>query len=160
MLHVLIVRPKEMRIERERFIDILQEACKRPGLYTGSSSYAAFAHWLNGFDMGCWFSGGRSPLRLGDFSNWLSLRYLIFGSAWSWQSLILHIADSEEDALPLLAQLYREFSDEADSLDSEELYTELRECLIKAYGQDYHNPCTRVTQQLTIDQNQSSDQTK
>ena len=100
--------------------------------------------------MGMGFRGDSTPLRLGDFSNWLSRRYLIFGPAWSWPSIVLHVAGSEAEAFPMLEKLFREFSKEADSFDSQQLYDDLRKALREAYGVDYHSPDTKVTRDLTI----------
>lgn len=135
---------------QERFLNILNQACLRPGLYTGSQSYAALVHWIGGLDMGWRIGEGESPLRLGDFSNWLSLRLMIYGPAWYWAKLILHEAGSEQRALELLPTLYDRFVHEAGARTSEEIYEDLQAALIERYGKPHHQPETRVTDELAI----------
>lgn len=100
--------------------------------------------------MGWNLAKGKSPLRLGDFSNWLSRRFLIYGPAWSWRNLILHVGGSEARAFEILPQLFEEFAGEADRFNSDELYEDLKQALIARFGTEYHQPETRVTQDLTV----------
>jgi hypothetical protein len=137
---------------QNRFLDLLKQVCLRPGLYTGSRSYAALAHWIGGLDMGWRIGEGESPLRLGDFSNWLSLRSMIYGPAWNWSKLILHEAGSEERAMELLPILYESFFQDASAQTSDGLYEGLQAALIERFGVPHHQPETRVTEELAIAQ--------
>jgi len=130
---------------------MLEEMSKRPGLYTGQPSFLALACYLEGIEFAARSddSSKFSP-SLSTFGLWLMRRYLIQGSYWNWSRIVLHVAGSERDVFILLPQLYREFEERYDQMDSRKVLEELRAELQAKYGRDWNSPETRVTDDLRI----------
>jgi hypothetical protein len=136
---------------REKFAPMLEQMCRRPGLYTGQPSFLALACYLEGIEFAARpDENSKLSPSLSDFGLWLMRRYLIYGSFWNWSRIVLHVAGSERDAFDLLPQLYREFEEQYDQMDPNKLLEELRTELMAILGRDWNSPETRVTDDLRI----------
>jgi len=132
-------------MNREDFLGMLENFCKRPAIYTGFPDYKTAICWLEGFDT------AHPGMLFGSFEQWLSHKLLINHSGWGWPRMILHIAGSEEMALGTLAMTYREYASVADSLDANDLKNDRDAALTALYGTTSHEPESLTNQELTYD---------
>jgi hypothetical protein len=83
---------------------------KRPGMYAQDTSLKSIATHLGGYFQAIMETKG--VLLPNAWHYWVSMKYGIWGPAWSWESTILENVQSEEAAIKILPELMKDFLSE------------------------------------------------
>src|SRR5688572_10766547 len=92
------------------FQRLLTSISEKPGMYVGTPSLQAVAHFLSGYNLATTDAGKPSPMEC--WRQWVELNFGISDSAWHWTRILLHSYGSDEAALAALPTLFADF--EAD----------------------------------------------
>src|SRR5262245_59906823 len=107
------------------FAALLDEVCRRPGLYVGRCSLRSVAFYLNGYDHAL-LEIGNAQTPWGGFQRWVELRFLISHAAWHWSRILLHVYGSDEAAIAALPGLYREYLSQREAVGADGIEAECR----------------------------------
>ncbi|MFE7616550.1 hypothetical protein [Streptomyces sp. NPDC057496] len=114
-----------------RFLDLLDNLCRRPAMFTGERTVSSVATFLTGYYIGVSHSEpgsgppGRSPHEY--WGRWVEMRYDVFDPAWSWGRILLHHHGDDQGVFEVLPALFREFLADRDAHGAEGLAARHRE---------------------------------
>lgn len=100
--------------------ELLTALFECPGMYVGTPSLKAIAHFLDGY---------RIALRVHDLNDslmegwvrWIEKRFNICSPAWHWTRILEHHYGSEVEAIKALPQLFKEFTEQRQQIGSQQI---------------------------------------
>jgi hypothetical protein len=101
---------------REHFMAVVDQICKRPGMFTGTESLRGVANYLDGLDHGLALATGEKLLRHMDWYRWLEGEYVQGLQGQQWPDFLSERFGSDKAALESLPRLYRAFFADLDSI--------------------------------------------
>ncbi|MFF9566192.1 hypothetical protein [Streptomyces sp. NPDC014685] len=116
-----------------RFLDLLDNLCRRPAMFTGERTVASVATFLTGYYIGVSHAEPEPGSGLlGHFSHehwgrWVETRYGVFDPAWSWSRILLHHHGDDQRVFEVLPSLFRQFLADRDAHGAEGLAARHRE---------------------------------
>ncbi|WP_435598167.1 hypothetical protein [Streptomyces anulatus] len=120
-----------------RFLDLLENLCRRPGMFTGEPTVASVQVFLAGYFTGVSAADPEGPgLPLyRQWRQWIEVRYDVFHPAWPWTRILLHHHGADRDVFEVLPSLFRQFLADRETCGAEEL-----EDRHKHRFDDHHRP--------------------
>jgi hypothetical protein len=92
----------------KEFVEIVEAACKHPGLYTPNGTFYEAISFIEGFGVGAKVEDHISHLALTPFMRWLIKK-------WEWKSVVLQWTEfrdqfsSDSEAFHNFLSLYKEY---------------------------------------------------
>ncbi|MDB5357877.1 MAG: hypothetical protein JWN24_4330 [Phycisphaerales bacterium] len=73
---------------QERYLEMLDRVCQRPGMYVGGANLRLIDIFLSGYELGL-VETGNSP-ELDGWGEWVWLKFQIYHPAWSTTRILVH----------------------------------------------------------------------
>ena len=100
--------------------ELITALFERPGMYVGTPSLWAIAHFLDGYYTALRVYDLDDSLMDG-WSQWIELRFNICSPAWHWTMILEHAYGSEAEAIKALPQLFKEFTEQRQQIGSQQI---------------------------------------
>ncbi|MFF2011692.1 hypothetical protein ACFVWY_21790 [Streptomyces sp. NPDC058195] len=104
-------------MDNARFLDLLENLCRRPAMFTGERTVESVSVFLTGYFIGVSHAAPEEPGLPMDsgWSRWIETRYDVFHPAWPWRRILLHHHADDQGVFEVLPSLYGQFLAERDA---------------------------------------------
>jgi hypothetical protein len=88
-----------MSEDQEKFLQLVEKVCARPGMYTGRADFVALAMFLEGYILGVSEHGKLNQHPFGRLLGVLEQAHGFSHPAWGWSRHYLHEKESHDRAI-------------------------------------------------------------